>query len=182
MSQFNTTQKAALKSAILADAAGVAAIASGDNVNIMNWFNGPSTFIVNKNTTEISSILDNITWANFTPANPAAGAGQDFANWAIQCALKRDNVWAILNSSQGTISSNKANIRAGLQDALTGIPSGVAGATRAGGWPAVQAIMQRPATMAEKVFATGTGTSGNNAGTLIFDGLVGIDDAAYIIT
>lgn len=165
------TQVSTLTAALLADANALPVLNSSNADTLLNYCNAITTFQVWNTATLVSNISDAITWANFTPGNPASGAGQDFLNWCAQCAIKRDNLWVLLTSnSNGFVNTGKHNIQAGLQDALTGIPSGVSGANRAGGWPAVQLVIQRPATYLEKVLATGVGTA-VSPGDLSFEGL-----------
>lgn len=77
----------------------------------------------------------------------------------------------LLLAAQGALASGLTNIRTGLQDSLTNIPAGVAGAKISAGWTAVRTAMQRIATRGEKVFATGTGTPAA-PGVLAFEGQV----------
>ena len=69
-------------------------------------------------------------------------------------------------------------IRNGLQDALTAIPSGVSGASQGAGWLNVKTVMQRFATVAEALYATGTGTA-LTPGSLVFEGSI---SDAHIVT
>jgi hypothetical protein len=102
-------------------------------------------------------IFNAVDWAKLTPAG-AVGTDAAWTNRALACQGKQFNLQTIL-SGRATVSSDKANIRAAIQDALTGVPSKADGTTQPAGWTAVEAIMKRLATRAEKLFATGTGTS-----------------------
>jgi hypothetical protein len=129
--------------------------------------------------------MDSVTWANYTPPAPGAGLGQDALNWIAHCGLKRDSLWAILSSGVGYVSSGKTNIRAGIQDAMTGIPAGnlagvMNGSLINAGFAATKLAMQRFATNAEKVFATGTGTSAT-PGDLVFERFIPWQDMPYIM-
>lgn len=164
-----------LRAAILADPVVSLQVGVADQP-ILDWLNELTTFKVWRTTTPVSDIQDNIIWANFTPANPASLAGTDATNWLLACQGKQFNLQNLLSSGSfgSGISTNKANIRSGLQDALTSIPSGPAagpmnGTTRTGGWQQVQLAIQRPATRAEQILATGTGTQAN-PGDLTHDG------------
>ena len=169
---LTTAQANTLKAFILADATlnqiphttdGAYAIADALKVD------ASPDFFVWKTTTSISDIQDAVTWANFTPANPSAGAGQDFANWALACQGKQFNLQLLLGGSGfgGAISTGKANIRAGLQDCTSSIPSDVNGAIKSGGWANIKAVIQRKANILEKIFATGTGTTANPASLVV---------------
>jgi hypothetical protein len=180
---LTTAQLAIVKTAMSVDAGLTAELAKAqpDIQVITDRMNAASAFNVWKTTTAASDISDAITWANYTPGNPAAGAGQDFINWVAQCALKRDNLWVLLTlNGSGLVSTGKHNIQAGLQDALVGIPSGASGASRAGGWPAVQLVIQRAANRVEALFATGTGTT-VAPGDLVFEGTITVQQVSGIV-
>lgn len=153
-------------------------IQGSDNL-VADALNVPDgTFKVWNTTTPVGDIQDAINWSNFTPAVPALGAGLDYSNQALACQGKQFNLQLLLSTGSGYnsgVSTGKANVRAGLQDALTGIPSGASGATRSGGWAAVQLVIQRFATRVEKLFATGTGTTASPA-SLVLEGSIHFND------
>lgn len=66
--------------------------------------------------------------------------------------------------SRGTLNPSKPNIRAGIDEAWSGAPN-------AAHRDAIYAHCKRPATRAEKLFATGTGTA-QSPGTMGFEGQV----------
>lgn len=113
-------------------------------------------FQVWRTQTNVNDIYDNVVWANFTPANPTIG-DLDYTNRALACQGKQFNLQTLLYHE--SVNTSKTGIRAGLQDALTQIPSGAAGATKSGGWTNVLLVIQRPANILEKLFAVGTGTA-----------------------
>jgi len=135
-------------------------------------------FVVWQSSTSAQVIFDAVSWANLTPADAPDGTTL-WTNRALACQGKQFNLQTIL-AGRETISSNKASIRAGLQDALTSLPSGTGGVLRSGGWATVQTAMQRNATRAEKALITsGAGTTGS-PGNLGFEGqlsYVDIQDA-----
>ena len=158
---LTTQQDATIKDWVLANPELNMLEVSSNTINlIVSKLNTIATpdFKIWKTTTPVGDIADAITWANFTPANPAAGAGTDATNWLLACQGKQFNLQTLI-SGRDTVATSKANIRAGFQDALTQIPSGVNGATRQGGWAAVQLVMQKQATNLEKLFSTGIGTT-----------------------
>ena len=157
-------------------------LTAGDTLGIANFMNGDSTFKVWKTTTPVIDIDNAIVWANFTPATIAAGAGQDAMNFMLACQGKQFNLQNILSaaSRSGTIQTGFTNIRAGLQDALTGIQAGVNGATVGAGWTAVQLIIQRFASNFESIFATGTGTQ-VAPGVLVVEGQILQTDVSFCI-
>jgi hypothetical protein len=72
------------------------------------------------------------------------------------------------------------NWRNAFQDALTALPSKADGTNQAAGWAAVQTAMQRNATVAEKVLATGTGTAASPA-DIGWEGAVSVFDIGPIL-
>lgn len=131
-------------------------------------------YLVWRTSTPTQDVFDAIAWANLTPSD-APDSTVVYTNRALACQGKQFNLQTML-SGREYISSNKSSIRAGLQDALTSLPSGAAGAARSGGWANVQAAMQRKATRAEKaLIASGAGTSGN-PGILGFEGNLTYED------
>lgn len=119
-------------------------------------------------------VFDAITWANLTPNDTPDGT-QLWLNRAMACQGKQFNLQTILTGRQ-TIDPSKPNIRNGLQDALTNVPSGSSGNGRNAGWAALQLIMSRKATRLEKLFATGGNGSQATPGTLVIDGAIDYTD------
>lgn len=130
-------------------------------------------YIVWQTTLPTQLVFDAITWANLTPQD-TPDTTQLWMNRALACQGKQFNIQTML-AGRETINPSKANVRSGLQDALTGIPSGASGATRAAGWVALQSAMQRKATRAEKVLASGSGTTGSPS-LLSFEGSLTYQD------
>ena len=127
-------------------------------------------FRVWKSDTLVVDIYNQLNWANYTPANPDAvlDANVIYTNRSLACQGKQFNLQTLL-SGRDYLDTSKANVRAGLQDATTAIPSGANGATKSGGWTAIQLIIQRNANIIEHLFATGTGTEASPA-TMSFEG------------
>lgn len=166
---LNTAQIATLRAAMLADPNLAAGIAAGDYGVMAAYLAQPSSFIVWRSTTPTRDVLDSVIWASMTPVDAPDGT-QAWLNRTMMCQSKQLNLQILL---QGTTSvrSDKSNIRSGLQDALTNVPSGASGARVAAGWSAVRLAMQRPATQFEAIFATGTGTQAT-PGSLVVEGTV----------
>lgn len=122
-----------------------------------------------KTSIQTQDIFDAITWANFTPQDAPDGT-TSWTNRSLACQGKQFNVQTLLVGRE-FINPSKQNIRAGLQDALTAIPSGAGGANKSAGWANVLATLYRKATRFEKLFAAGAGTTASPA-TLVVEGLI----------
>lgn len=177
VSAFTDAEILTLRAVVSAEPSIQPCVTAGNDGCVAVWLNSPSTFVVWRTSVKKDEIFDAVVWANFTPNNPGAGAGQDASNWLMACQGKALNLQTLLN--QDFIDATKINVRAGLQDATTNIPSGPAGASRTGGWTAINLAMQRNATIAEKALATGTGTT-VSPGLLTFKGSVS-DNSIYLI-
>lgn len=162
-------QIAVLKAAITAeiDPTFVALRQAGATGAMTEWYNAPSTYVVWRSTTQAADIFDAIVWANLTPADTPDGTAQ-WQNRSLACQGKQFNIQTLL-AGREAIGSGKPNVRAGLQDALTNVPAGAAGANIAAGWATVRVAMQRAANRAEKLYATGLGTAAT-PGVLAFEG------------
>jgi hypothetical protein len=177
-------QVAALKAAIVADPVLNALPLSGDaDQQIADAFNAVQPdFFVWSTSVDVGSILDAINWPNLTPNDPPAQGtqllAQTWENRAMVCQIKQTNLQLMLQG-RTTINASRPNVRAGLNDALTNIPSGLNGANQNGGSGAVQAVLARKATRAEKLFANvvgGNGATAATAATLVFEGAITLQD------
>lgn len=137
---------------------------TGDgNAAAAGWYNSAAApaFVVWRDV-PMETILNAVVFANMTPAD-AVPTGADLAVqvWiarAIACQGKQLNLQA-LTTGRSSAPMKRANYRAALQDCLTALPAGVAGANVSAGAAAVAAAAKFPATNAEKLFATGAGTT-----------------------
>ena len=159
---LTTAQQTALRSAIKADSNLTALLAARDINGICTYLQNDSSIVVYRSTTQASDIYDAVAWANLTPTDAPDGT-QVWMDRALMCQCKQMNL-QILIQGKDSLNTAKANIRAGLQDALTNIPSGVSGATASGGWGSVKTAISRLASKYEAVFATGTGTAASPSG------------------
>jgi hypothetical protein len=164
-------QNALIKTAVLADSTLSAAVAIQDWPLVAIALNATyaPAYTVWRSSTPAASIADAITWANLTPVD-AADVTILMTNRVLICQAKQINLQIMLQGRE-SVTSNKANLRAGLQDALTAIPSGANGVSQGAGWNAVKAAMTRSATYAEKILATGAGTAASPS-DLGFEGQV----------
>lgn len=170
-----TTQLQVLKAAIAAetDQTLVNARTAGNNTDIAAFYNAPSAFVVWRSSMPSSEVQDAIAWANMTPSDTPDGS-EIGKHRELRCQSKQFNLQNLIVGRE-SISVGRANIRAGLQDALTNIPRGAGGAIQAANWVAVRAAMQRNASRVEALFATGTGT-GATPGNLVFEGTISRED------
>lgn len=168
---MDTTQLRALKAAIVGatDQALVDARNAGNNTDTAAWFNVASEFIVWRSSTSVAEVQDAVVWANMTPADAPDGTTA-WTNRSLACQGKQFNLSNLI-VGRDQINSGKANVRAGLQDALTNVPSGAGGALVSAGWTTIRDAMKRNATRGEALYATGTGTSAT-PGNLVWEGTI----------
>lgn len=143
---------------------------------ILNLSASPA-FHVWRTSVPTQEIFDKITWANFTP-NPAPDGTVQWSNRALACQGKQFNLQTML-MGQVSINASRATMRAGLQDAMTDIPSGANGNSRQAGWAAVQQVLVRGVSRVEALLAdvsAGNGGTTGTAATLIFEGGVTAQD------
>ena len=146
--------------------------------SLYNQISSPA-FYVYRTSIPVAEVFDAIVWANFTPSDavPTDTALNNaiFQSRQIACQTKQMNVQTIL-MGQSTLNGAKPNIRSGLQDALTQIPSGANGALRAAGWVTVRdSVLARQARRIEKLYADtsgGNGSAAASAATLTFEGTI----------
>lgn len=163
--QLSSSDLVTLKAAIINDPALATARANHDTQAIADHLNSASPFIVWRTVMDTVEVLDAIVWANLTPIDAPDGT----LAWqcrSLSCQGKQFNLQIMLQGST-TVKPSRSNFRAGLQDALTNVPSGAGGALVAAGWVSVKAAMQRAATYFEKLYASGVGTSGSPANLVI---------------
>lgn len=160
-----------LKAALLADTdqAVIDALSSGNAVAMAILYNLPSTKIVWRTDIPVDDIFDAITWANMTPA-AAPDETTLWTNRNLQCQSKQLALQTIIGRRE-IINASKPLIRAGLQDALTSLPSKADGSNQNAGWVNVLPKLKRPATKVEAIYATGTGTDAD-PGVLAFEGQI----------
>lgn len=130
-------------------------------------------FMVWNTETLATDIANAVNWDKYTPAvavptdaQIAGGLVFDSQIWrtrAHAAQIKRDNLWALLDVTNGFINAAKANIRSALRDAVISLPTGDLGAiVTAGGASGVNVLTActRKARLIEKVLTTGAATTG----------------------
>ena len=166
-----------------------ALVHSQDNADaVAQWYNlvaaGP--FVVWRDLS-MDVVLGLIVNANMTPLDdpPTDIAAADY--------LQRNALWQArdlacqgkaLNLQNLTISRSfapmkRSGYRTALQDALTNLPAGTAGAKIAAGWVGVRDAAKFNSTNGEKLFATGTGTFSSPA-DLGYEGPIATSDVRAI--
>lgn len=168
----------ALKAAVIADPTASAFRLAGDTFSLRLWCNADSANVVWRTFTAGDAIRNAILWANMTPAD-AADASATYTNRALYAQAKQISLQTMLQGVS-QVNTGVVGIRNGLQDCLTQLPTGAAGATIAAGWTAVRATMQRFATRCESLFTVGQGTAATPVG-LVYEGAVSQDEANRLI-
>lgn len=186
---LTTEQSATLKATILAetDPAFVAARAAGATGVMAEYFRTPATpaFYVWKSSVETESIFEAIDWAKLTVVDLASAAdSQQVAaaqtNWHLACQGKQINLQIVLQGRQ-TINATKLKTRQMLIDALQNLPSGAGGVLQDAGWTNVKQQLYRAVNRGERIFATGTGTTGV-PGLANYEGEISSDDIATAVS
>lgn len=174
---MNAQQLTTLKAAVLAslDLAIQAAAATRNDTELARLLNLPGAFSVWRINVPTSELVGAIKLASFTPVD-APDDTMLYNNRCALCELKQNNIRLLLQRE--VITAQKLSTRQDLTDALTNVPAGAGGAAIDAGWLGankVKATITRLATVAERAFATGTGTAGQ-PGDLGWEGEVSIDD------
>ena len=176
---LTTQQLQAIKADIAASADMNTLPANSDgSFEIARLYNLPSTTDVWRTNTPTKDIFDAITWANFTP-NDAADSTQLYMNRTLLAQTKQMNLQNMLTGRE-TIDASKANIRAGLRDAVINLPTGAAGAAVSAGGASGATVLTacvRKATRVEKLLASAPVATGTvSAGVMGFEGSVSYQD------
>ena len=124
-------------------------------------------FIVWNTETSATDIVNAVNWDKYTPTDSVPTDTQlNVEIWkarAQAAQIKRDNLWALTDVTNGFINAAKPNIRSALRDAVIALPTGAGGAsTTSGGASGVNVLTActRKARLIEKVLTTGAATTG----------------------
>lgn len=136
---------------------------AGSTGQMAEWLNlyPAADYMLWNTRTKVSEILDSISWDKYTPTDVADNTAT-FTNRILSVQTKQMNLQNML-IGRDSIDASKANIRAGLRDAVIQLPTGASGAaTTAGGanGATVLTACTRKATNGEKYFATVSATNG----------------------
>lgn len=136
--------------------------------DLLNQIASPA-FKVWNTETPVTEIVNAVLWDRYTPNSsnyPIPSTEPDLTVWRSRLQLsqtKRDNLWALLDVTNGFVNASKSNIRLALQDAVVSIPTGVSGASvSAGGTNGANVLnaCTRDAKVIEQVLNTGNQTTG----------------------
>lgn len=136
--------------------------------DLLNQIASPA-FKVWNTETPVIEIVNAVFWDRYTPNSsnyPIPSTEPDLTVWRSRLQLsqtKRDNLWALLDVTNGFVNASKSNIRLALQDAVVSIPTGVSGASvSAGGTYGANVLnaCTRDAKVIEQVLNTGNQTTG----------------------
>lgn len=180
--QANTTQLAfGGGTAAINDTFNAPFLSGGDALVIAQWYSQIATpdFFVWRDL-PMEEVLNLIQFASMTPSDPVpASPALDVSVWtarALSCQGKQFNLQNLIMGRQFA-PMRRGNYRAALQDCLTQLPAGSSGANIAANWNGVRDAAKFLARNVEKLFAVGSGTSGNPA-DLTYDGSVGGEEIA----
>ncbi len=176
---LTNAQIAALKADILANPdLNSLPLSNLGSIEIARLYNLASTQDVWRTEAPVNAINDAIDWSKFTPAD-AADSTAIYTNRVLLIQTKQMNLQSMLQG-RTTVDASRANLRAGLRDAVTALPAGAAGASVvAGGAGGVNVLnaMVRKATRFEKLFAGADATTGTvTAKLLVVEGMVSGDE------
>jgi len=137
---------------------------SDGNQAVADWYNqlASPAYIVWRDLPMLD-VLNLITFANMTPLDAVPTTPdltvQVWTARSTACQGKQFNLQNLIFGRE-TAPMKRTNYRAALQDALTNIPAGAAGALVSANWVGVRDAAKFSATNFEKLRATGSGTSG----------------------
>lgn len=166
---LDSTQIQTLHNAIVAEPTLTTCLTAGDDGCVFNWLNGTSTFVVWR-TSVSRDEYQTVTSAAATTFNWSGAGG-----YIARSQGERDAWNTMFGTSNASVDPSKANVRLAFADIFSG-----AGVGAVNNRTHLDAISKRFATNAEKVLATGIGTSGS-PGNLTFVGNVPFSDVVLIV-
>ena len=176
---------ATLKAAIAAetDAEFVALRDAGATGAMSEWFNVPSATSVWGTAVPVGVVQDAIDYTAYTP-NGTIDATAAVTNRLLAAQTKQMNLQLMLQG-RDSMNSARSRTRASLLDAVTGLPTGTAGAPQsAGGADGARVLnaLTRAATRGEKLFIAANATTGTvTASLLVYEGQISNGDIAQAL-
>ena len=142
-------------------------VAIGDWQNVAAYYNADSATNVWMPDASRDNVFGAVQWKKLTvsdaPPTGAAsitdGSAANYTNRVLQCQGFQMNLQVMLPPGATTLPGDQLEYRQGLQDALSAVPSGPAGATQNAGWAAVQNALRRPGTRFEILFSAVAGNA-----------------------
>lgn len=187
------TQLTALRAACFADPAASAFFAGdGNAAGLRAYLNTSGGAVAWRTDTPVTDIIDAITWSSYTPNDAVAGADTDPVlsrkmGWLLTIQTKQMNLQLMLQG-RDRLNCAPPNVRAGLRDAVTQVPSGASGANTSPGGASGATVLNkctRPATRAEAILAASSQasdtTGGVTARVLILEGEVSEVESVRLI-
>jgi len=168
---LTSAQQAAIKADILANPDLSAQPNNSDGAfEIARLYNLPAspTFLVWRTDAPTADIFDSINWSLYTPSDSPDNTAT-YTNRLLAIQTKQMNLQNML-VGRDTLNCAKANIRAGLRDAVIQIPAGAGGAMVSPGGVSgatVLAVCTRNATRLEKLLSTGSVTTGTTTAAVM---------------
>lgn len=168
---LTNAQNLTLKADITANAGALGnAIIERNGPLIAAFYNAIASpdFFVWQTKAPVSLIFDSINWDKFTQADPADSTVLQ-SNRLLIVQTKQMNLQNML-IGRDTIDASKVNIRAGLRDATTALPTGAAGAVISASGASAATLLTallRKATVLEKLLNVGSATTGAVTGNLL---------------
>jgi hypothetical protein len=175
-------QLTALKNEINADPALSALPNTPDDAFViaaaLNQLASPD-YLVWRTEVPVQAIFDAIEWSKYTPVD-AADNSVIYTNRLLLIQTKQMNLQNMIVGRE-TVDALKANIRAGLRDAVIALPAGAGGALVSAGGASgatVLAACTRQATRGEKVLvAQANVTTGTTTAAIMgYEGQIGYQD------
>lgn len=170
-----------LKAAIIADQVLSAFPNNSDGAfAIAAAINAPAEPAVNvwRSDAPVADISDAINWLAYTPVD-AIDDTNIYQNRLLSIQTKQMNLQLMLQGRE-SVNANKANIRAGLRDAVVSVPAGVNGAMVSPGGASGANVLNacvRNALRVEAILAGANATTGTVTAKLLgFEGTVTYQD------
>ena len=169
---LNQEQLAILRTNVLANADTLAAYNAGDLATLAALYNAaavPAAPVWDRQVV-VDPIHDGIDYTKYTPTDAADGTAI-YTNRILAIQTKQMNLQNMM-VGKVTLDATKATLRNGIKDATTAIPAGTGGANIHPGGASgttVLTTLLRPtnATRFEKLFSSGTATTGVVVGELL---------------
>jgi hypothetical protein len=176
---LTTQQLQTLKTAIAADPVLAAKPNNSDGAfDIAAAMNLPVAANVWRTDARVQAINDAINWSLYTPTDTPDGTAT-WTNRILAIQTKQMNLQLMLQG-RDTVDASKANVRAGLRDAVIAVPAGASGAAVSPGGASGVNVMNaciRPGLRIEILLKTGDATTGGvTAAIMGYEGIISYQD------